>query len=545
MLKLLIVDDEPIILEGLQKTINWNECGFEIVGTAANGLEGLEKIRQLLPDAVITDVRMNFIDGLELIRRSKEFQDTIFFIVLSAYNDFDYAKVACDLGAFSYITKPFEEDQVMKVMRSLRDKIIQRKASEEKLEFMNRLLADQKTEVLQRIIKDIFKQQLSVKEINHKLMYITTDMSNERFYTVVIIRVNEIESLNSFDAVRDNEIAMNAVQRLITELLEKEFAIVNVYLDNGDVGLLIRFMSMRKEDDIRLNELLDRALKLTKEYLGISVSISKGSCLLGYEGIMKSYREACKALELSYIIGTNDFLDIKNTGISVDILFKYPYKIEYNLLNAIKTSDIRKFKAEFDSFVEFLKKESKCYAQISFSLQCLFVSIVKSFMETSSEWTEKYGDIEFLIAGMYKLSLEKIVLDITGFTEEFIKSNMNANYNAMNGYINDVIKLAVDYIIKNIADSSLTIKKVSEEVHMNQVYFGRLFKKELGVSFTEYVTQQRIDIAKKLLTERNFKVYEVAEKVGIDNLSYFNVLFKKSVGVTPVEFKNEAGKKYE
>lgn len=540
MLKLLIVDDEPIILEGLQKTIDWEKCGFEVVGTAENGMIAFEKIKQLSPDVVITDIRMNYMDGLELIRKTKETLDNVSFVVLSAYSDFDYAKEACDLGAFSYILKPFEEEQILNVMSSLKNKILKAKDSEEKMRHMTRLLKEQEKEIEQWVLRKIFKKQLTDEEIDNRVSLININLSNDKQYVVALIRIDEIrESVWG----KDNDIAIFAIRKLAVEIFENEFSISSIYLDEENAGLLICCENISDDTIKRIDELLMRILKYINEFLGIVVSISKGSCHYGYRGISESYNEACKAMELSYIFGTNSLLDIKQTGISVNSSYRYPDKIEYNIINSIKRNDLKSFKNEILNFINFFKNENNCYAHISFSLQCLFVSIVKVFVESDPELISKYSDIASFVEKIHKLPINSIVQMITDFTWEFIKKDINNKYNCMHGFINDVIKIAINYIEKNIGDCDLTIKKVSDEVHLNPVYFGRLFKKELDKSFTEYVSEVRVEMAKKLLAETNLKVFEVAEEVGIDNLPYFNVLFKKYTGLTPIEYKNEVMRK--
>lgn len=192
MLRLLIVDDEPIILEGLQKIIDWERFGFNVVAVASDGESAFEKARQYLPDVIITDIVMNFMDGLDLIKAVKQVKDDVSFVVMSAYQEFEYAKEACNLGVYSYLSKPIEKEELLKIMLSLKDKILQERSIREKMENITELIKEDHLLLIDQFVKRIFNNKAGQNEIDSKSRLLNINFDNKDIFAVAIIKINTL-----------------------------------------------------------------------------------------------------------------------------------------------------------------------------------------------------------------------------------------------------------------------------------------------------------------------------------------------------------------
>ena len=161
LLKLVIVDDEPILLQGLVKTYNWNEMGFEVAGQAQSGEQAIEVIKKVKPHVVLTDIRMKQVSGLMVMEEIQKTELDPVFIVLSAYRDFNYAQQACDLGAYAYLLKPIEEDKLQETMQGAYQTCMEKLESEERYESWENMIRKDSTSFLQVVVQKYLQNKIS------------------------------------------------------------------------------------------------------------------------------------------------------------------------------------------------------------------------------------------------------------------------------------------------------------------------------------------------------------------------------------------------
>ena len=153
LLDLVIVDDEPILLKGLLKTYDWEQMGFQVVGTALSGEQAMDVIREKKPDVVLTDIRMKQMTGLQMMDTIRQTGQECLFVVLSAYRDFEYAKEACDLGAFAYLLKPIEDEKLQETMQNAYCTCMEKRSREERMENWENLVKKDATSFLRRFLR--------------------------------------------------------------------------------------------------------------------------------------------------------------------------------------------------------------------------------------------------------------------------------------------------------------------------------------------------------------------------------------------------------
>lgn len=165
LLKLVIVDDEPILLQGLVKTYNWNEMGFEVAGQAQSGEQAIEVIKKVKPHVVLTDIRMKQVSGLMVMEEIQKTELDPVFIVLSAYRDFNYAQQACDLGAYAYLLKPIEEDKLQETMQGAYQTCMEKLESEERYESWENMIRKDSTSFLQVVVQKYLQNKISYEKM--------------------------------------------------------------------------------------------------------------------------------------------------------------------------------------------------------------------------------------------------------------------------------------------------------------------------------------------------------------------------------------------
>lgn len=184
LLKLVIVDDEPILLEGLLKTYDWAGMGFEVVGSARDGDQAIQVIKDKKPNVVLTDIRMKKVSGLQVMQEIEKEKIYCLFVVLSAYRDFEYAKQACDLGAFAYLLKPINDDELRQTMCGAYESCMGQIQNEEKLERWEDLIVKDKDTFLKVILQKYVKNKLSIEKVEQAFQTLDTTLEkNDKFIT--------------------------------------------------------------------------------------------------------------------------------------------------------------------------------------------------------------------------------------------------------------------------------------------------------------------------------------------------------------------------
>lgn len=215
LLKLLLVDDEVIILKGLAETYDWESMGYQVVGTADSGEAALALIEDEEPDLVITDIRMKKISGLELIERTKLSHPKIKFIVVSAYRDFDYARQACKGGALSYLVKPIDDEELERIMKEAYSTCIKEKEQEKQYENWKKILIENEDSFLNQMLERYVKDLISINELNQLAENLSRDMRVQNHYAAICADIDIVHKVT-------NQVEFEMKQYALFTSLEQE-----------------------------------------------------------------------------------------------------------------------------------------------------------------------------------------------------------------------------------------------------------------------------------------------------------------------------------
>ena len=487
MYKVYLLDDEPFILEGLKYIVDWEDYGFEIVGSANNGEDGLKEILSMDIDLVLTDIMMPKMTGLELIDNLIKLNYHTNFIVLSAFQEFEYAKKAISMGAENYILKPIDSEELEKSIINIKKKLKENESRSKDKEVVDNSL-------LLKIITE--KDNENINYLKAKLKY------NDEY------RVGIIE-------LKDKEKDINKVLKEIPDINKYIYCIENkskaVFIIDG------------KFNDEYIEGLTNIKNQITDLICDI-VYISLGQVIKDLKDINTSY-ESAKDISEYKIIYPNiswikEYKEKNNEIIQLDMDFE---ELKTLLIN----KDFNKASLYIDSKFNQLKKDDLNPKKIKSKALEVFLNVYNYINEL-----KLMNNLSiYLENAVSKNTIDEIQLELI----DMIKFMQTKLENTQESISPVIIKL-LDHIDQNY-QKDLNLKEISDRLNINSIYLGQLFQKEIGILFSDYINNFRINKAKDLLANTSLKASEIGELIGYSNKNYFYRRFKSIVGITPSEWR--------
>jgi len=507
MYRVLIVDDEPSIREGMTTLIEWELYGFEVCGTAANGREALAKADELQPDLMLVDIRMPGINGLELIERIREKDSICHFLILSGYSDFDYAKKAIGFRVDGYLLKPVDEKELCESLARIRDRLIEEKEQKRQQESEvawrgEQLIAsvvtgtagDSLTEELWRPIS----QRLGLNWTSFRVALVEADLTDE-----------------------EESAGVGLLKSKWSRELDKERSFA--FVTEPYVGILLR---ADEQGEARWQEGLSILLNSEKVPLFISV----GGKVDTFLDVRHSYEQAVEGMRQRFVLGMGVIVRSDEAGeaqSSIEPSDLDDYADQLFLAMDIGNKDIAfrtvETLAERMTEARMTEETVKSYmAQMaSVAFNKLAAANPKTFTSTQS-FSPVISDI------IRQRSLQSIVSHLNQAIEATVRYSAEHSPET-------IIKQVEDFIRRH-SNENLKLETIAELFNYNSSYLGKLFKTHTGEYFNTYLDKVRIEKAKELLAQ-GLKVHQAAERVGYASVDYFHTKFKKYEGVSPSAFK--------
>ena len=525
LLKLVIVDDEPILLEGLVKTYDWNGMGYEVVGFAQSGEQALKVIREKKPHVVLTDIRMKQISGLMVMEEIKKENPECQFVVLSAYRDFEYAKKACDLGAFAYLLKPIEDEKLQATMTDVGKICEDQIRNEEKYDRWERLLKKDGDGFLQVVVQKYVQNRLpeeKVDEVFHTLQDVMKE--GDRFITVYA----DLDLAYKITNELEYEASRFSMVRMIEEKIAERFTYWKFESEEGHRTFIVKTQENTAVHELK--ELLEEVKK--EENSPVIAAISKP--YKGIRGIRRSFEEAQRLFAVTNASGAGVFTILETVDEKEES--PYPAEAEMMVVNSVRKNDAVQLKQAFVHFIYQLPHREE--------LQCQYMH--KIMVKTEFMLKDSYGMDESLnqqfenyYSNMRNLKAAKAVDVCYKILGTAIEKRLENAEKKENKGSKEYIAAAVAYIDEHLDNEDLSIVSVATHVYLNPVYFGRVFKNTFHMTFKQYLLQRRMELAKRLLEDGRTSIGNICEQVGISNPSYFSHLFKEYTGQLPRDYKRE------
>lgn len=536
MLKIFLVEDEIVVREGIKNNINWEEHGFLFCGEASDGELAYPLIGQLKPDIVITDIRMPFMDGLELSRLLKKEMPWIKIIILSGYGEFEYAKEAINIGVTEYLLKPLSGAELMKSMKVIQDNIKKEQEEKENLEKFKRDMKENEVDEKRKLFHDLVNNTKSIPYIIEKGKELNIELSAVA-YNVVLFKINW------------KQIEKNGYNHILIELKDKlEFLLEEknevIKFDCFIEGLALLFKGNSLED---LNIIQSRYIKEMKEILDSYQDISYfggiGKPVSRLGELPLSYHEASRAFAYRYLWDISEILDYvaisdeiitmkqsSNLGIS-DVLHLDKKKVE-GFLKSGEQEDVDFFVEEYMRSIGNESRNSLLFRQyMVMDMYYIVVGFLEELGYGGESIDEPLKDNTHISLQISSFSKTKTyianLLHIAIGLREELASN---HYNGM-------IKKAKEYISEHYANEDISLNEVASSVFISPSHFSALFSQKTGQTFVKYLTDMRMNKAKELLKCSDMKTSEIGYSVGYKDPHYFSYIFKKTQNCTPKQYR--------
>jgi two-component system response regulator YesN len=533
--RLLIVDDEYWIRKRLISTVNWNELGIGEIYEAEDGKQALGICIEHEPDIIVTDINMPELSGIELMQALNESALYPRIILISGYNEFEYARSALKLGAVDYLLKPVDENELVKIVKNCIEDL---ESLKKEKELMN-ALEKSSGEIRKRVIADLLFGK--IKNPDYSLLHLGHIGIDFPYSSAVclITRASAVAKPDKNDYVEETLISFS-IANTMEDVLSPLFGHCFI-LQMEDMNIAVLF-SEKEGGDLKqlLKEAIDSLESRLKQQIHVDIVFGLGDVVSDVLELHHSYKTAKHFIN---IFNYNDWKNVLEYGdkYQSDYFDLQNVYCDYNL-NAI-TADIRNcdsasalagLKVLVDDFIAH-RAGNPTPLQIKLFFINVMNTLFKSCLVSSPPSEELLNVcIDSLEEVGTFLTSEKLTANLQRIVDFLI-----AQYSAFIGNKRHwLIDRITEYIHENYS-APLTMQDVANNFFLNPSYFCKLFKEETGYTFTHYLMKLRVDKAKDLMTMSTQKLYDIAAAVGYGNVQYFSTIFKEIEGVTPSQYRTE------
>ena len=535
-IKVFLVEDEMVIRRGIKNSIDWEKEGYIFCGEASDGELAYPMIIKEKPDILITDIRMPFMDGLELCKLVKKELPNIKILILSGYDEFDYAKEAIRLGVTEYLLKPISSGKLLEALngvsesirREKEDKVLVRKYMEE----MRENTEHEKQKFFEQMIAGNLSMADALETGKKYEMNLSAGMYNLLLFRFTLGEENR----KSGELLGEAEYAIEK----LTERLEYVFE-----FQRGVEGWAFLLMADNEEQmSERVKELSKDLEEIMKNYSTIAYFGGIGQPVARLRELEESFREAERALaarftmELNRIISVEDIRMAQNVDTLDDIEITSFGEIEKTrtmlekFLNNGAEDEIDEF---VDVYINELPEENlKSVLMRQYIIMDAYIVMMSFCEKIEGIEGEMQAQSEELKNSMKTI---QTLEEIKNYIRMLLKKIIGVRDTISGRRYSDIIEIAKDQIRKTYMSDEISLNTIAAEVGMSPSYFSSIFSKEMGKTFVEYLTEIRMDRAKELLMCSSMKTSEIGYEVGYKDPHYFSYIFKKTQNCTPKEFR--------
>lgn len=542
MLKIFLAEDEVVVRETIKRMIPWEELGFELVGEAADGEMALPLLIRQQPDLLITDIKMPFMDGLTLARLAKKEIPGLKVVILSGYDDFNYAKQAIGIGVEDYLLKPITKNALIERLSEIRSRYEHEKTQKEYYEKFQREMQAYEKNSSRDFFEALVGGSMDMMEVYKRAEKLGLDIVAEA-YNVLIFTMNCDED---FSGQRDEYSSWEAES---LELLENFFAgHSSAMLFRSNIfsyGVLLKGQRETIEENTRacvdeIRKILSRQDGRREWFLAVGQSVERLS------QIQKSYHTASRAFSQRYLYDENilyydEMETMEHPGGQAETEDNaYLQKVDVNALNP---AILQKFlsnglQEETENFVkdyfyaigqepmESLVFRNYVILNVRFSV----ISFIKGLGCDTNEMES--ADTEEVLAESGK-NMESAI----AYAKKMISQAIEIRDQNSGNKNRSILRTAVDFIDSHYMDEEISLNTVANVANVSSNHFSTLFSQNMGQTFIEYLTTLRMNKAKELLRCTGMRSSEIAGEIGYKDAHYFSYLFKKTQGMTPSDYR--------
>ncbi len=526
----LLVDDEEEVIRVIMKKTDWEGLGFSVIGYANNGARALEMVEEFQPDVVMTDIRMPYMDGLELAGRIKAEYPMTRILFFTGFDEFEYAREAVRLEVEEYLLKPVSSAGLTSVFAQLKKKIDQEIREKKNAEILQKYYLESLPVMQANFYSSLIEGRIREEEIPRYLSDYQITLPGP-CYCCLVFHISSGQAPEELGPVLLNA----SVRRQALERLGEKWQVESFpYLGN-----IVLIVQMKSEQEIQaLTDECDRFCRYFCHIIGAVVTVGIGPVCSSLTELSGSYSGAREAVSYRVIYGVSRAINLKEivpgkaagTDAQSDALLTALFK-------TIRLGSGEETVRAVDKYLRQMSFQDQSLQQYQIHLMELLSALYR-FVANHDITSDPFsGDMRMLCNSLLDLepdALRKWLVDISlSFREELICARSRSTRSLVSG--------AKEYVHQNYQNAELSLDGICQVLGVSNSYFSTIFKKKTGKSFIAYLTDYRMEQASRLLIETDEKSYVIAKRVGYLDPNYFSYVFKKHYGLSPSRYRTEHG----
>lgn len=535
-MRLLIAEDELWLRKRLVSTIDWSSYGISEVYEAEDGGEALEIALKEKPDIVITDIRMPELSGIDLMKKLNE--NSIFskMIVVSGYDDFEYAQGALRMGAINYLLKPVDEEELLDSVKRCVEELKKEKNKE--------TVFDKQSAASEMLMEHIYEDlifETSEKRTEELLQKLSRKEIGFPFQSAAVVNM-QVREHTFFVNDKVKSDMWSVYQWLRRNLQEDCYECQYLYMRGSQIVLLLFGDDLEAKFMERVENWVQLILEALQKKLNISLFMAAGGVTDDFSGIHRSYEMAQKKIkekraeEKRILALRNQETEQELNTRFDDVYGEYDFKL---LIKEIRNGDSEKAQTELQAILQ--SSSRRLQSADMMKLQLFYMNFINRIAGACLPECEAYADelamqCMTVMRELICIGSDTIVTEMWDCLRKFVEKLVEV-YQENNGKRKHwMIDQVLQYVEENY-NTALSTRDIAGRFFMNTSYFSKLFHEQMGCTFSNYLINVRVEKAKMMLTQTNMKLYDIAEAVGYTNVQYFSTIFKEKEGLTPSAFR--------
>lgn len=524
-LKVLLVDDEYMVLDSLISGIRWQSLGMEVVATAANGKQALEKCALHKPELIVTDLTMPVMDGLELIATLRRDFPDVRFIVLTAHKEFDYAKRAVDMNAMGYLLKtPMNADDIENTLRACAETVRSERSLHSRAHYAEQMMAQHIWEIRRRALGDLLRgMHVGDRQLGELFPWHVRSPGAKPIVIGIFVTLHRRNQFYARYPEADHPLLDYTMLQAAFEIVQELAEGTVLPIRPGEAMLVLALPAYEgyAQSEAIIQQLHNRLSHWMNKYFGVSVVFGIGSASAGIASLRKTLQEAMLAADVAFYEQGPIHRHVDFQTKVWDRIDRQGWTmLEGKVLASWNSPSVEERLDGLRDFASFVKERRPHPGELK---------------RKAASWLEETGSISLNRNDWIALA-DNSAMEPWFETLETLLVKLPRSAATMYEGLHPDIQKAVEFIYQHLGEN-ITLTRVAEHIHMNASYLSHLFKEATGDNFLDFVTLQRIGKAKEYLASSKFKNYELAEKIGFISYPHFCTVFKKMTGLTPSEYK--------
>ena len=540
--RIILVDDEEEVRKSIIRKIDWTAVGFAVVGDAENGEDALEKIENLEPDVVLTDIRMPYMDGLTLAERIRQKYPSMKIVIFSGYDDFEYAKQAIKLNVTEYILKPVNVEELTAILKRIKTNLDEEIEQKRNVNLLRENYKRSLPILREQFLKDLISRPMDGETMQTLLREYDIPLAGAKKWIAIAVELELEQELTQEEAPlplhEEKNLIPISVMQILSENLKPSYR-CSLLSFSGSADAKIAGIAAIDENNSQteLINILGDICKEIRKTLKVPVTIGIGHSAQKLENISRSFQSALDALGYRSVVGTGSTIYINDVEPGIGGKLQFGSEEESALIQAIKFGPEEKIRETVRGIVDRMN-EARVHAR---QQQAYILSVANCMIQLIQQYDL---NMEEIFAedplGPDPFTVIQSMLNRENFSRWLYQTALKIN-NALSRErdyaARQVIEKAKQYIMDNYQDPGLSVEQICRYLHMSPAYFSTMFKKATGQTYIAYLTEVRLNKAVELLNMTDEKTYVIASQVGYQEQNYFSYVFKKRFGVSPTKFR--------